>query len=62
MLKDAEGRVEGVEAVFHLREPVRLTMCERRVVASGVVRLVKKCKELWPLVEVLLPGNVPKAL
>ena len=46
VLKDAEGKVEGLESVFHLCEPVKLTMCERRVIASGVARLVKKCKNL----------------
>jgi len=60
VLKDAEGKVEGMETVFHLCEPVKLTMCERRVIASGLARLVKKCKDLWPLVDVLYLGMFPR--
>jgi len=58
--KDGEGRVEGLESVFHLCEPVKLTMCERRVIASGVAKVVKKCKELWPLVDVMYLGIFPR--
>jgi len=37
-----------------------LTMSERRVVVSRVARLVKKCKELWPLVEVYYLCIIPR--
>jgi hypothetical protein len=32
--KDGEGNVEGLESKYHLVEPVRLTMCERKVVGK----------------------------
>ncbi len=50
--KSQSGRVEKIDGEFHLIEPVRPTMCERRVVAGAMGRIVKKCRELWPLVEI----------
>ena len=61
---DGEGRVVGLESEYHLCEPVRLTMCERKLVAQVLAGLVKKCRELWPLVEVyyltMFPRHVEK--
>ena len=46
--KDQMGKVEKINGEFHLREPVRPTMSERKMVAGTVGRLIKKCGELWP--------------
>jgi hypothetical protein len=50
--KDQKGKVEKIDGEFHLVEPVRPTMCERKVVAGAIGRVAKKCKEMWPLVEI----------
>jgi hypothetical protein len=42
--KSQSGRVEKIDGEFHLIEPVRPTMCERRVVAGAMGRIVKKCR------------------
>jgi hypothetical protein len=58
--KDQRGKVEKVNGEFHLREPVRPTMCERKMVAGAVGRLVRKCGELWPFAEVFYLEIYPR--
>ena len=61
---DDEGGVEELVSEYHLRDPVKLTMCERKLVAQVLAGIVRKCRELWPLVEVfyltILPRHVEK--
>ena len=45
---------------YHLIEPGRLTMCERKQVAQKVAGMVKKCRELWPLCEVYYLTMFPR--
>ena len=58
--KDGEESVEGLESKYHLVEPVRLTMCERKVVGKVLAGIIKKCKDLWPLTEVYYLGMFPR--
>ena len=62
--RDQEGKVVGMETAYHLVEPVKLTMCERKLVAQVLAGIVRKCRELWPLVEVfyltIFPRHVEK--
>ena len=60
MRVDKEGKVEGLDSRFHLLEPGRLTMCERSVVAQVLCGLVRKVRDLWPLVEVYYLGILPR--
>jgi hypothetical protein len=60
VVRNQEGMVESIHSTFHLVDPVKLTMCERKVVAGVVNRLVQKCKELWPLVEIYYIGIFPR--
>jgi len=57
---EGEGGVRGMRSRYHLIETSKLRMCERKQVASVVARLVSKCKELWPLTEVLYLGMFPR--
>ena len=58
--RSQSGRVEKIDGEFHLIEPVRPTMCERRVVAGAIGRIVKKIRELWPLVEIVYMEIFPR--
>jgi len=60
VVRGKNGEVERLSSAFHLTEPTRLTMCERRVVAGTVGRIVKQCKEQWPLVDIYYQGMFPR--
>ena len=54
------GDVERLENVYHLIEPGKLTMCERRQVALVLASVAKKCKELWPLADIVYLPMLPR--
>jgi hypothetical protein len=60
VLKDVEGRVGEIECVYHLIEPQKVTMCERRLVAKVMSNIVRKCRERWPLAEIYYLGMYPR--
>jgi hypothetical protein len=57
---DKDGKVEGLTSCYHLTEPDRLTMCERVIVAKVVGGWVRKCRDLWPLVDIYYVGILPR--
>jgi hypothetical protein len=58
--RDQEGKVVGMETAYHLVEPVKLTMCERKQVAGVVRGLVRKCRELWPMADIFYLEMFPR--
>ena len=57
---DTEGQAETLVSEYHLVEPLKLSMCERKVVAMVLAGIVRKCRELWPLVEVVYLTTLPR--
>jgi hypothetical protein len=58
--KSREGGVESLNCEFHLKEPTKVTMCDRKTTAAAVGRIVTKCRELWPMTEIYYVGMFPR--
>jgi len=60
VVRGQDGEVERLASAFHLTEPTRLTMCERRVVAGTLGRIIRQCRDQWPLVDIYYQGMFPR--
>ncbi len=60
--KDREGEVKRLKVGFHVTEPTKLTMGERRQLVDGTVELVVGVEKEYPFAEVwyltMFPRNV----
>jgi len=62
VLKDIEGRVKGMDVRFHLTDPERLSMGEKREVVDRTVELVRRIKQDRPDTQVLYMTTFPRYL
>lgn len=56
----ADGAVHGLETVYHLVEPGKLNLCERKQVAKVLVNIAKRCRDLWPLCDIVYMSMPPR--
>jgi hypothetical protein len=62
VLKDSEGRVKGMDVRFHLTDPDRLSMGEKRELVDRTVDLVKRIKLDRPETQVTYVTMFPRYL
>jgi hypothetical protein len=58
--KGGGASVDSATTEYHLTEPVKMTMCERRQVAGVVTGIVEDCRKAWPLADVYYIGTFPR--
>jgi len=58
--RDQDGKVVSMESAYHLVEPVKLSMCERKQVAGVVRGLVRRCRVLWPMADIFYMEMFPR--
>jgi len=62
VVKDSEGRVKGMDVRFHLTDPERLSMGEKREVVDRTVELVRRIKQDRPDTQVIYMTTFPRYL
>jgi len=62
VLKDSEGRVKGMDVRFHLTDPERLSMGEKRELVDRTVELVRRIKLDRPDTQVTYVTMFPRYL